>query len=122
MAPSAKALKLISALRLVRVETISTRMPDRAFNSRGSASSPSITGISMSSRTMSGALRDYVLDGKLAVGVARDDFEAGLFLDPAGDEAAHHGGIVDNHDSDWPLGQRRTGWERFPRHTCSPPH
>jgi hypothetical protein len=57
MAPSAKALKLISALRLVRVDTINTRAEGRALSRRGSASSPSITGISTSSRMMSGALR-----------------------------------------------------------------
>ena len=57
---------------------------------------------------MSGALACYILDGQLTVGMARDDFETGLFVDPAGHEAAHHGGIVDNHDFDWPLDS--TGW------------
>ena len=62
---------------------------------------------------MSGALACYILDGQLAVGMARDDFETGLFVDPAGHEAAHHGGIVDNHDSDWPLGQHRLAGSDF---------
>jgi len=48
----------------------------------------------------------HVLDGQLAVGVARDDFEPRLFLDPARDETPNHRRIVDDHHSDRRIGKR----------------
>jgi hypothetical protein len=61
-----------------------------------------------------GGAPDDIVDRQPAIGVARHDYESGLFVYPAHDEPAHHRRIVDDHHLDG-IGGRRCSAGRFYR-------